>query len=73
MRIRRDRVLYQGVAVVEVPNPNLTWTTLASEARATWYPTTPAYADEEGPSTGVADRLLARARTILAGLPSPGS
>ncbi|MFY1673979.1 hypothetical protein ACN27G_29170 [Plantactinospora sp. WMMB334] len=71
MRIRRDHAVYQCVAVVEVLTPNLTWTTLATEPRATWYPGTPEYADGV-PLTDVADQLLARARTILAGLPNPG-
>ncbi|WP_123606937.1 hypothetical protein [Micromonospora sp. Llam0] len=71
-RIRRDHAVYQYAAAVEVLTPNLTWTTLAIEPRATWYPNTPEYADDEDPLTDVADRLLAHARTILAGLPSPG-
>ncbi|MFV2019408.1 hypothetical protein [Micromonospora sp. LOL_023] len=37
-RTRRDHAVYQRAAVVEVLTPNLTWTTLAIEPRATWYP-----------------------------------
>ncbi|GAB3147204.1 hypothetical protein GCM10027290_30110 [Micromonospora sonneratiae] len=66
MRIRRDSVFYQCLAVAEVLTPPLTWAT-----RASCHPNIPEYADDEGTLTDVADRLIARARTILTGLASP--
>ncbi|EWC64550.1 hypothetical protein UO65_0157 [Actinokineospora spheciospongiae] len=75
-RVDRDRYINRSLAVAEVLNEHLTWTTLAAEAPSTWWHDTPnatsrvAAADPARFLRPVTDPLLRRAATILASPPT---
>ncbi|WP_233513952.1 hypothetical protein [Micromonospora craterilacus] len=69
VRVRRDYRTYQSSAVAEVLTPALTWTVLARDPMTACHPGTRwSTVKTENVLAAVADKLVARARTILAGL-----
>jgi hypothetical protein len=65
VRIRRDSHEPQSWAVVEVLNPALTWTGLATAPPSTWHEHTPYRSRNPQPLVPIAVELVNRARAIL--------
>jgi len=71
--IERDFYLDQSLAVAEVLNDRMTWTSLAADAQSNWWHTTPSPnpdVDAAAVLGPLAERLLRRAAEILASPPT---
>ncbi len=66
VRVRRDAYPQQSSAVVEVLTSAKTWTVLTATPPAAWHAGTPYDAATGAPLHPIAERLLVRARAILA-------
>lgn len=72
-RVERDYYLNQSLAVAEVLNDRMTWTSLAADATGNWWHTTPSPRPVVHAATILApltERLLRRAAEILASPPT---
>ncbi|MGF7234400.1 MAG: hypothetical protein ACQSGP_05505, partial [Frankia sp.] len=74
VRIFRDHYPDQSYALADVLRPNREWTNLATNPPSGWHHTTrPAHPNDTTAFSGLADRLAARAATILAAAPPPAT
>ncbi|MEU8048441.1 hypothetical protein [Micromonospora haikouensis] len=65
VRIHRDAYQHQSYAIVEVLTPAMTWTSMTNEPASRWHAGTPYRSTGPAPLESLADRLFARADSIL--------